>query len=292
LNSLRSLIRFAPGLASSACYGVMFYLVHRSVSTLPATEIVFIRACVSVLVLSPYAYRDWRAMVSRASSALWLRSITTELSTICFTWNLQHTSVGFANAIYNIAPLLVLMLAWLTRSERPRLTRLFDFLLVVSGSFLFWSASSMSIGVGYVWIVGLLGALFATFSQLLLKRAVVRWSPGTLAWSMNLAGIPATLSLRHKPWVVPDHHAFISILLICTLSLFAQILFAISFKRLPGSTASALVPSSIVWGVLLDILRGGFPSEEGLAGCLLYIAGITRIFLAMPQDRAAPVDDE
>jgi drug/metabolite transporter (DMT)-like permease len=103
---------------------------------------------------------------------------------------------------------------------------------------------------------------------------------------MNLAGIPATLSLRNKPWVVPDHHTFLLMALICSLSLSAQLLVAISFKWLPGSTASALVPSSIFMGVLLDVLRGGYPTAEGAAGSLLYVTGIARIFLAMPQSSA------
>ena len=283
LNVPRNLLRIAPGLASAGCYGAMFYVIHINAGRLPATEIVFLRACVALIVLFPFVMGSFRKMMSAASLPLWIRGIAVELSTVCFTWNLQRTSIGLANAIYNVAPLLVLFAAWRIHVERPSLRRLIDFLFIVAGSVVFWMGTSVHARVSAgVWAVGAVGVSASVFAAFALKRAVLIWSPYSLAWSMSLAALPVTLALKHDVWTMPNRHSIFAIGLICLLSILAQLLVATSFKWLEISTASALVPSSIVWGVLFEVFGGSFPTPQGLAGCVLYMFGMTRLSMSKP----------
>ena len=267
----------------------MFYAIHVIAGRIPATEIVFIRSIFTSVVLLPLIKRDLRRMTSPASLPLWLRAIAVEFSTVCFTWNLQHTSVGMANALYNTAPLLVLLAAWKTKVEKPSLSRLVDLLFIVVGDFVFWNGTLLHTGVSAaVWTVGLVGATAAASAGIALKRAVLTWNTYTIAWSMSIAGIPETLILRRDPWVVPDRFCILLLAAICLLSLSAQLLIAASFKRLQVSTASALTSTSILFGVSFEILRGEYPTPHGLIGCLLDIFGITRLSISSQQSPPRP----
>jgi drug/metabolite transporter (DMT)-like permease len=156
------LVRVAPGLASAGCYGSMFFAVHFIAGRLPATQIIFTRAAVTSLVLFPSVIGKFRQITSRSALPLWLRSFAVEFSTVCFTWNLQHTSVGLANALYNLAPLFVLLAAWQIKTERRSFSRFISLLFVVSGGYVFWIGTSLHARVSAeVWVIGVTGAAAA-----------------------------------------------------------------------------------------------------------------------------------
>lgn len=275
------LARVGPGLASAGCYGAVFYLVHRLSSALPATEIVFARGLANAILLLPWVVHGLPRMVTRLAIPLWLRSLAVEVAAICFTWNLEHTSVGLANALYNLSPLFVLLGGWALRVEKPSLRQMLNVLFVIFGSGIFWAGTSQHGAVpAAVWTVGFVSGTIAGGAGLALKRATVFWNPPAIAWSMSIAGISVSLLIRRGPWVALTPEIALSLCVICALGLAAQLLLAASFKRLEASTASALTLSSIVWGVLPEVLHGEFPPLHGVAGCSLYLFGMARLSLS------------
>jgi drug/metabolite transporter (DMT)-like permease len=64
---------------------------------------------------------------------------------------------------------------------------------------------------------------------------------------------------------------------ICALSVVGNALANVSFLHLELSTATALIPSAIIWGVLLDMIQDKFPAVQGIAGCLLYLVATIRL---------------
>jgi drug/metabolite transporter (DMT)-like permease len=104
---------------------------------------------------------------------------------------------------------------------------------------------------------------------------------------MSIAGIPEAIILKRGPWVIPDSYSAIILIVICLLGLTAQLLLAVSFKRLAASTASALTSSSIVWGVLFEVLQGGYPPPHGIAGCVLYLVGMTPLSMSGKSSKPA-----
>jgi hypothetical protein len=49
------------------------------------------------------------------------------------------------------------------------------------------------------------------------------------------------------------------------------------------STATALLPSAIIWGVLLDMKHGHFPKWQGYGGCLLYLVAVIGLIVSRPE---------
>lgn len=279
--SLRRHIGLVSGIASGGCYGGMIFLIHIMAGWVPAAEITFLRAFSAVVVLLPFIVRHRNQWLSRASRLLWLRSAVGAFSVLCLAWNLQHTSVGFANTLFNLAPILVVILGAVWRQERLEIGRFLSVVLVVMASTLFWHGSR-SEASSVVWVVGLGGMIAAAIAYSLLKSVPSLWGPLDITWCLNLATLPVSLIFKHGPWIAPVGTMGLLLGAICGLSLIGNALANLSFRYLELSTATALIPSCIIWGVLLDVTQHKFPAFHGIAGCLLYLVAIFRLATKPP----------
>jgi drug/metabolite transporter (DMT)-like permease len=266
------------GVASGACYGGMSFLIHITLGKAPASEVAFLRAICAVVVLLPLIVRHGKQWLGRNSLLLWIRSGIGAISVLCFTWNLQHTSVGFANTLFNLAPIFVVLLGASWGQEKLTAARFVPIILVVLASTLFWHASRPEVNA-LVWVVGLGGMCAAAVAYSLLKTLPTFWSPFDITWCLNLATLPVALLFKHGLWIIPLGKVGLFLGAICTLGLIGNALANLSFRHLELSTATALVPSFIIWGVLLDISEHKFPAVQGIAGCVLYLAATIRLII-------------
>jgi len=266
------------GVSSGACFGGMAFLIHILAGRMPASEITFLRAVFAVVFLFPFIVRHGSQWLRSNSVLLWIRSIVGALSVLCFAWNLQHTSVGFANTLFNLAPIVVVILGAIWAHEKLELRRFMNIVLVVLASTLFWQGSRSEVNAG-VWFVGLGGMCAAAFAYAALKTLPSLWNPLDIAWCLNLATLPVALLFKHGPWIAPAGNARLMLAAICGLSLFGNVLANLSFRNVELSTATALVPSSIIWGVLLDVGQHNFPPIQGIVGCFLYLLATIRLLV-------------
>lgn len=266
----RRILGVLSGVISGACYGGMVFLIHLAAGGVPASEITFLRAICAVICLLPFVLRHGKQWVGRRSIVLWIRSVVGALSVLCLAWNLQHTSVGFANTLFNLAPIFVLVLGILARQETFHIGRFVNIVLVVLASAIFWHGSRADVSLA-VWAVGLGGMCAASIAYVMLKSLPSVWNPIDITWCLNLATMPVALLFKHGPWVTPLGNARLLVVVICALSLLGNALCNMSFKYLELSTATALIPSAIIWGVILDMGIHTFPPVQGIIGCLLYL---------------------
>jgi drug/metabolite transporter (DMT)-like permease len=189
---------------------------------------------------------------------------------LCLVWNLQHTSVGFASTLLNLAPIVVVLLGAILGEEKLRLRRCLNILFVVLASILFWHGSSAEASMT-VWMVGLTGMCAAAVAYAMTKILPPLWSPLDMTWCLSLAELPVTLLFKRGPWIFPTGQVFFLVAAVCVLSLMSNALTNFSFRHLELSTATALIPSCIIWGVMLELLHGQFPLIQGVSGCLLYL---------------------
>jgi drug/metabolite transporter (DMT)-like permease len=269
-------IGLASGIASGACYGGMVFAIHKTTGNAPAAEITFLRAICGVVALLPFVMRHGRRWLQRSSVLLWMRSAIGALSVLCLAWNLQHTSVGFANTLFNLAPIFVVVLGAFAGQEKLRLDRFLNILLVVVASAIFWHGSRAEVSA-VVWLVGLSGMCAASISYVMLKSLPSLWSPLDITWCLNLATIPVALLFKNGPWILPVGNIGYLLGSICVLSVAGNALANLSFRYLELSTATALIPSAIIWGVLLDMRYHAFPPIQGIAGCLLYLVAVVQL---------------
>jgi drug/metabolite transporter (DMT)-like permease len=275
------------GVLSGASYGVMAFLIHLLAGKLPAWEITFVRAIGAVAVLLPLIAKQGLNWFRRISGLLWIRSLAGATSLFCLAWNLQHTSVGFANTLFNLAPIFVVLSGSVAGQEKLQFGRFISVALVVLASAIFWHGSRTGISA-MVWLVGLTGMLAASIAYAMLKSLPRSWSSIDITWCMNLATLPVALIFKSGPWIAPHHNVSWILFAICLLSLLGNALVNISFRRVELSTATALVPSSIIWGVLLDMMEGSFPPLQGALGCLLYLGATIRLAIQRSAEQIGP----
>jgi drug/metabolite transporter (DMT)-like permease len=285
----RRLTGLLCGVVSGVCYGVMAFLVHIAGGRIPASEIVFVRASCAVILILPLAARHRKQWLSRSSVLLWIRSSIGALSVSCFAWNLQHTTVGFANTLFNLAPIAMVIFAAIARQETIEIGRLADIVVVVAASALFWHGSRLEAGP-LVWAIGLVGMCAAAAAYALLKSLPPLWDTYDITWASSLATLPVALIFRHEPWITPTGSAILTLIAICILSLAGSALATISFRYIELSTATALIPSAIIWGVLLDMCQHNHPAVQAIIGCILYLIAVVRLTISRPTPITVPVD--
>ena len=283
-KSPRRCLGLLAGIVSGAFCGGMIYTIHLTAGQIPAAQVTFMRAFSAAVLLLPYILRHGRAWFAPTSSLLWLRSAIGSISVLCLVWNLQHTSVGFASTLLNLAPILVVLIGAFLGVERFKLGRFLNIILVVAASILFWHGSRTQ-APAMVWMVGLGGMSAAAVAYAMVKILPSVWSPLDMTWCLSLAELPVTLFFKRGPWIFPTGKALWMLAAICALSLISNALTNFSFRHLELSTATALVPSCIIWGVLLDMWQGQFPLLQGVLGCLLYLFAI--ISLATQRNKPA-----
>jgi drug/metabolite transporter (DMT)-like permease len=241
-----------------------------------ASEITFLRALCAIVVLLPFVAHHGFVLFSKKSVLLWVRSILGALSVLCLVWNLQQTTVGFANTLFNIAPIFVVLLGAMWQQEKLSAARFTNIVLVVIASSLFWHGSRPEVRT-INWVVGLGGMCAAAIAYALLKSLPTRWGALDVTWCLNLATLPVALLFKDGPWYLPSGRTGLLLGAICALSVIGNALANLSFRYLELSTATALIPSAIIWGVVLDMTAHTFPAIQGIAGCVLYLVATIRL---------------
>ncbi|MDP9049489.1 MAG: hypothetical protein M3O31_02030, partial [Acidobacteriota bacterium] len=172
------------------------------------------------------------------------------------------------------------VLGALAGQERLTVGRFLNVALVVVASAIFWHGSRADVNA-MVWFVGLSGMCAASIAYAMLKSLPSMWKPFDITWCLNLATMPVALSFKHGPWITPVGSIGLLLGAICALSVVGNALANLSFRYLELSTATALIPSAIIWGVLFDVGNHTFPEVQGIVGCLLYVLA-TAMLAARP----------
>lgn len=260
------------GVLSSLSYGLMAFLVHFSSGRVPTTEVTFAVGVVGCFLLLPLISRDLPILLHQKGKFIWMRNVAGSISIVCLAWNLQHASVAIANTFFNISPLFVLVGVWCTGGRRPRLRHFAFLILVVAGTSIYWNGHG-EIGI-VVYIVGLLGALAASCSYLALKRATKSGGPWLIVWGICFTTTFVSILSSRGKWVVPSFVDGLVLFSIGLITLIGQIFVTRSFALLSASAAAVLVPSSIVWAVLIDsLVSTGGAVTHAILGSLMYATG-------------------
>lgn len=273
-------IGFAFSLLAALSFGIMGFLVHASAGRIPSGELTFLRGAFSWVVLLPFSLRYITLAFSRQSTYLWLRSAAGATSMVCFFWNLQHTNVGTASALSNLAPVLVALLSWQLLRERLDLREGLAVAITVSGALTLYRHSGQSLPL-IVIIVGLAGALTTSIAYLSLRQAALRFTPELVVWCLSTLTMLAAAIAPGEPWVRPSAPELAPIGGVMVAGLLGQVFMTRAYVHLRAPVASALGLSSLVWGVLCEVIfHRDYPSALEWLSYALIIAGVALLQLA------------
>lgn len=258
------------GLFSAACVGLTSALTNTLVDTVASAEIAFALGIAGLICFTPWVVRRLPMLVTVSASVIWVRAIAGAISIVCFIWNLQHADVGTAHILFNFSLILVLVAESVTGKARFSYWAATCVVMATIGIAIYWYGGKLVVEFG-VWAIGLLGAASATLAYVALSRASLKYEPLLILWTLSLVLIPVSLLAKSGSWVIPSGNALLVLIVISLGNLLAQFLLNLSFKRLPLTVATAIVPSCVVWGVLIvEVTQRVVPSPHAMVGMLIY----------------------
>jgi drug/metabolite transporter (DMT)-like permease len=262
------------GILSAASIGVASFLIHLEASELSAGAILLACSLFGLGITLPLVWGNLVDLLKPGALAIWVRAVAGAASQLAFMWNLQHTSVGLANVLFNFSLFLTVVIGCLVGETIFRVRTFAELGLIVAGTWLYWYAVGSSLSSSVV-VVGLMGAVAAAGAYAALKKAARIADPWLINWAVCVASIPVSFFSYSGGWGVPSGHALLILLLISVSVLAGQYLLVLSFARLPLSLATALIPSCVVWSVIVDSLTTGIGSAvQSIAGSAIYALGI------------------
>lgn len=281
------------GLASAVLAGLAAVLIHVGATNVPTSEIAFSRAIFGLIATLPLVFRDISSLVRLEMAPLWIRGAAGAVSIQCFTWNLQNTTIGMTNVLFNTSLVAVLCLGFYRGDLKFRRRLTIDMMLVAFGSCFFWYTAGEKINY-LILVIGLVGATSAAVAQLYLKQATRVADPWLINWVVCLTGLPLAFLTKMTPWVVADFEGFWVLATIGLLMTISHYLLNLSFAKLPVYLAAAIVPSCIVWSVVVHEFGVSIDvAWHQIFGAAVYAVGLAGLihYSTARQKRFAPVVD-
>ncbi len=270
----------------------MSYLVYAGAGRIPSAELAFMRAAFSFIALTPFVTAHVRKAFSNRSGTLWLRSVSGAVSMQCYFWNLQNSNVGTANTFTNLAPVFVALLAWTFLRETINRPEAAGIALAVAGA-LTINAPWANPPRGMVTAIGVIGALTASVSYLALREAALEFSSLLVVWCLSAVTMLACLFAPGAVWLMPHGRLWLLIAGVGAAGMMGQVLMTRSFLYVRPQVASVLALTSLIWGVVLQIVfEHKVPNAGEWVAYALVLLGVALLQLTAPSRAVAEAAGE
>jgi drug/metabolite transporter (DMT)-like permease len=261
------------GLLAAFGFALMALTVHDAAPLLGGSDLALWRGVVCVVVLLPLVARRLPLLVRPGAQWLWLRSLAGAGSVLCFFFTLQEASLSAARAMVDMAPVFVVLLAWLTREEKPTGIQVLV-IAAMCGAAISLDLSSVAALSGRVLAIGLLGAFLASLAYFALRRAALRYSNPLVVFALGLGLVIAAPFASDTRLALPPAAAWPAILAVGLLGVAAQLVFTRVFLYLSAPLASALSTTALLFSVGLDVwLVGHRPVATEIVAYLVIMFG-------------------
>ena len=276
-QSRRRLVARAELVGSALCFGLMAILARKL--TLPgmgftAGHLAVLRFVVGALLslaafgLIPGLYRPthYRLLITRGLSG--------GAVVVLYFYALAHIPAGEAGILYNVFPVIAVVLSLVLFKERPTVHLWLGILAASLGVALVLSQGHLGFGFGRGQLAALAAAVFAATSANAIRAVRHTDNAATIFFFFCLAGLPVVLPFALTPWpggLGPWALAG----LMSLLAYGGQYLMSDAYGTLSVSEAAVwlqLLP--IVQYLLAVPLLGEGVTAFGLAGVLITVAGV------------------
>lgn len=262
---------------SALCFGLMAILARKL--TMPgmgfsAGHLAVLRFVVGALVslvafgLVPGLYRpsNYRLLVSRGLSG--------GAVVVLYFYALAHIPAGEAGILYNVFPVIAVVMSLAIFKERPTIHLWLAILAASLGVVLVLGQGRLGLGLGRGEVAALAAAVFAATSANAIRAARHTENAATIFFYFCLAGLPVVAPFALTRW--PGGLGAWSLAVLMSLLAFGgQMLMSEAYGALSISEAAVwlqLLP--IVQYLLAMPLLGERATAAGLAGVLITVAGV------------------
>jgi drug/metabolite transporter (DMT)-like permease len=252
-------------------------------SGLPSLELVFVR-CISAtvfltaywLISGNYKQKTWQ---KKEMTAILIGGVFLVLNWIFFFASFEKTAITVAISIYNLAPIIVLIIGWIFFKDRIKLLGILAVVLAFIGTVLISGISINDLSGGK----SVVGPFYALAASLLYAFVIItgkyikQASPYLVTIIQTFIGVIMLLPFVHYSFFMHLTAAnwFYSIFTGIVHTGIVYLLFYGSIRSLSTPVISALTYLDPLVAILLDVLITGF------VPAYLQILGILFIFIAL-----------
>lgn len=263
---------------SALCFGLMAILARKL--TLPgmgftAGHLAVLRFVVGALLslvafgLIPGLYRpsNYRLLVTRGISG--------GAVVVLYFYALAQIPAGEAGILYNVFPVIAVVLSLVLLKERPTIHLWLALLAASLGVGLVLSQGHLGFGFGRGQLAALAAAVFAATSANAIRAVRHTDNAATIFFFFCIAGLPVVLPFALTPW--PGGLGPWSLAVLMSLLAYGgQLLMSQAYGTLAVSEAAVWLQLLPITQYLLAVpLLGERVTASGLAGVLITVAGVT-----------------
>lgn len=264
--------------ASAFAFSIMSLFVKLAGERLPAQEIVFARAAIS-LVLSWYWLRlQGVPMWGRRRGLLVLRGLVGFCGLTCFYYAITRLPLAEVTVIQYLHPVLTAVLAAVLLGERPGAVLPVSLLLSTAGVLLITKPAVLFGGqVALSWlptVSALGGAVFSAIAYTLVRQLSRTEPPLVIVFYFPLVAVPASVPLLLQDPVWPRGVDWLLLLGVGVSTQIAQVELTKGLTLEPAGRATAMAYLQVVfaaaWGALVF---GDLPDALTIVGAGAVLAG-------------------
>lgn len=248
-------------------------LVVKSLSRLPATELVLFRSLVSI-VLSYAAIRSKRINpFGNNRKLLFLRGLFGAIALTLFFYTLQELPIGTAITIQYLSPVFTSLFAIFLLRERT-----------APAQWLFFGISILGILVikgfdpdlsPWLFVAGLLSAIFSGLAYNMIRLVRHTDEAVVVVFYFPLVALPFMLLLSFFHWEMPKGWEWGGLLLMGVLTQFAQINMTRALQSTTLSKIAGFKYLGIIFALSFDVFIFGIEyAWVTLLGMLLVVSGV------------------
>jgi len=277
VSTMRSGI--AVKVVSTCCMAVMFTIVKVVSPRLPAGEIVFLRALVSMLVIMGIVWCGRDGLGALRTAEPWghiLRSGLGAASMFLAFFAISALPLATASAISFTTPMMITLLAVLILRETPGPARWAAVGLGIAGVLLIlgdghgWTGDAAPIGI----VAALLSAMLAAGAMIALRRIALRERAERITFYFMLIAMLMGLASLPAGWVWPSPGDSLLMLLAGIIGAVGQFLMSLSYRYAPASVLAPFDYLNLLWLTLIAAFLLGEPvGSLFYAGAALIVVG-------------------
>lgn len=277
-------------------FSVMSLLVKTAGARLPVSELVLVRAVVTLVLSAGMLWHAGVAPWGRRHGRLVLRGVFGFCALLCFYYALTHLPIADATVLQYMNPVFTALLAAAVLGERLALGEIAATLVSFAGVVLVARPSAL-VGGGaalpvHAVLVALLGAACSAAAYVTVRSMGRSEHPLVVVFYFPLVSVPLAIPAVLPVWVWPRAWEWTVLLGVGIATQIAQVYLTRGLQLEPAGRATAVGYLQVVFAALWGLLFfGERPGLWTMGGTLLVVAG-TLALTAVRQrhtGREAPV---
>jgi len=272
-------------LFASFFFGLMVLIVKILSATLPAGEILFVRAAIGIVIICFFLIYRRKGFKVRNRNMLILRGLSGGFAVFLYFSAISRIPLSSASMLANSYPLFATLFAAFMLKERPNFDTIISLCVAFCGLFLILDPAFGTLDVGH--LLGLISGIFGGIAVTSIRE--LRKTDNS--WIIVLAQMVGAAFFCVPTMVLgfrmPALSAWGWLILIGIVGTIAQVAFTRPFKYIPTSEASVVALAHAAFAVLFAVIfLGEVLTLQFILGAALVFG--SSFYLMYREERKAP----